>query len=57
MSQPIMDRQMTQVDVEGTKRDVEAIFCYLDDMLCSCAVWPGEVQETIACPHLQAPLS
>ena len=58
-------RPMTQVDVEGTKLDVEDTFCYLGDMLCcgggcDSAIADrclGKVQETTVCPHLQAPLS
>ena len=68
---PIVSRLMTQVDVGSTKLDVEATSYYLGDMLCSngggavavplpsdtvCMAW-GKIQETIACPHLQAPLS
>ena len=51
-SRPIDGRPMTQVDVEGTKLDVEDTLCYLGDMLssgggCDSAiasrcVWPGE---------------
>ena len=34
-SQPIDGRTVTEVDVDGTMLDVEAISCYLCDMLCS----------------------
>ena len=34
-SRPINGSPMTQVDVKSTKLDVEATFCYLDDMPCS----------------------
>ena len=66
-SRPIGGRPMTQVDVEGTKLDVEDTLlsgwhavlwwglwqCHCLQMLCGL----GKVYETIACPHLQAPVS
>ena len=65
-SRPIDGRPMTQVDVEGTKLDVEDALCYLGDMLSSgggydsaiasrcCVAW-GKFTKLL--PHLQAPLS
>ena len=35
-SRPIDGRTVTEVDVDSTMLDVEATFCYLGDMLCSC---------------------
>ena len=35
-SWPIDGQTVTEVDVYGTMLDVEATFCYLGDMLCSC---------------------
>ena len=66
-ARPIDGRPMTQVDVHVTMLDVDATFCYQGEMLCSgrgcesainarCCVACGKVQETIACPHHQAPL-
>ena len=32
---PIIDRTVTEVEVDGTMLDVEATFCFLSDILCS----------------------
>ena len=39
-ARPIDNRTVTWVDVNGTKFDVEATFCYLGDML-----WSGKAVE------------
>ena len=59
-SRTINGRPMISVNVDDNKLDVDATFCYLGDMLCHCHKMRcglGKVQEIIACPHLQAPLS
>ena len=44
-----------QVDIEDTKLDVEATFCYLDDMLWSSDRWDG--MDTYSVPRLVSNLS
>ena len=64
-SQPIDGQTVTEGDVNCTMLDVEATFCYLwryavlrwGPWLCQMLCGLGKVQETLACPNLQIPLT
>ena len=48
---PIDGQSVTEVDVDGTMLGVEATFCYLGDMLCSCCVaWENYENPCLSLP-------